>query len=172
MIKYSQDLEFRIRVNKLAALAFLPVADVIPAFESLSTTFLNDDLSLVSYFETTWIGRPVGGRRLAPMFPLHMWNVLDRCSTGSTRTTNSLEAFHHTFNAILASQHPTIWKLLLSLEKQQNLTDNTTHRINRGDTFRTSAKETKRNQRIATLISRYTRATADDFLRGIAYNYM
>ena len=84
------------------SVAFLPVTDVIPAFESLAITFLNDELPLLSYFETTWIGQPAGGRRLAPTFPHQMWNVSDRAST---RTTYSLEAFHHTFNALVSCQH-------------------------------------------------------------------
>jgi hypothetical protein len=173
MPKYTADLDFRIRVKQLAALAFIPVADVIPVFESLATTFHNDELVLLSYFESTWIGRPVpGGRRLPPLFPLHMWNLLDRSSTGSTRTTNALEAFHHTFNSLISCQHPTIWNLLPALEKQQNLTDNTIQHINRGDTFRPSAKEAARNARIVGLISSYTRPAADTFLRSIAYNYM
>ena len=170
--KYKGDLDFRIRVKKLAALAFIPVADVIPTFESLATTFLNDELPLLSYFEATWIGQSVAGRRLPPIFSLHMWNVLDRASTGSNRTTNSLEAFHHTFNSLISCQHPTIWKLLPALEKQQNLTENTMHRVQRGDTFRPSAKEAQRNTRIINLLSNYTRATADNFLRSVAYNYM
>ena len=110
--KYEQDYDFRMRVKKLAALAFVPVADVVAVFESLATTFLDDELRLLSYFETTWIGAPAGGRRLPPLFPHHMWNVLDRSSTGASRTTNALEAYHHTFNSLLACQKPTIWKLL------------------------------------------------------------
>ena len=81
-VKYTNNVAFRIRVKCLAALAFLPVTDVILAFESLAITFLNDELPLLSYFETTWIGQPAGGRRLAPTFPHQMWNVLDRASTG------------------------------------------------------------------------------------------
>ena len=127
---------------------------------------------LLSYFETTWIGQPAGGRRLAPTFPHQMWNVSDRASTGSTRTTNSLEAFQRTFNALVSCQHPTVWKLLLALEKQQNLTKDTLIRIQRRDSFRVSAKETKRNERLSTLINNYTTATADNLLRGVAYNYM
>ena len=116
MFKYTDNVAFRIRVKCLAALAFLPVTNVIPAFKSLAITFLNVELPLLSYFETTWIGQPDGGRRLAPIFPHHMWNVLDRASTGSTRTTNSFEAFHHTFNALVSCQHPTVWPFIL--EKQ------------------------------------------------------
>ena len=173
-VKYTDNVAFRIRVNCKVprCTGFLPVTDVIPAFESLAITFLNDELPLLSSFETTWIEQPAGGRRLAPTFPHQMWNVSDRASTGSTRTTNSLEAFHHTFNALVSCQHPTVWKLLLALEKQQNLTEDTLIRIQRGDSFRVSAKETKRNERLSTLINNYTTATADNFLRGVAYNFM
>ena len=115
MVKYTDLVAFRIRVKCLAALAFLPVTDVIPGFESLAIAFLNDELPHLSYFETTWIGQSAGGRRLAHILPHQMWNVLDRTSIGSTRTTNSLEAFHHTFNALVSCQHPTVWKLLLAL---------------------------------------------------------
>ena len=132
MAKYEQDYDFRIRVKKLAALAFVSVADVVGAFESLATTFLDDELRLLSYFEATWIGAPAGGRRLPPMFPLHMWNLLDRASTGSTRTANALEAFHHTFNSLLDCHKPTIWKLLPSLEAQQNLSRSTIMKIDGG----------------------------------------
>ena len=49
MQKYKDCTDFRIRVKKLAALAFIPVADVVPAFESLSTHFLQDELPLLAY---------------------------------------------------------------------------------------------------------------------------
>ena len=107
MPKYRQDDAFKLRVKKLAALAFIPVSDLVATFESLSTSFLNDELRLLAYFENTWIGQPVGGRRLPPLFPHHMWYVRDRSGTGSSRTTNALEAFHHAFNSLLTCQHPT-----------------------------------------------------------------
>ena len=56
-------------------------------------------------------------------FPAAMWNVAGRHFTGSTRTTNALEVFHHSFNSLVACQHPSIWVLLKSLQRQQALTD-------------------------------------------------
>ena len=93
----------------------------------------------------------------------------DRSGTGSSRTTNALEAFHHTFNSLLTCQHPTIWKLLESLESQQNLSRSTIFKIGRGDSFRPSVQERRRNERIQNLVVSYTQATADNLLRGIAY---
>ena len=98
-----------IRVKKLAALAFILVADVIPAFESLSSQFLQDEHPLLAYFEKTWIGTPVGAtRRLTPDFLIQMWNALERSAAGSTPTTNALEAYHHAFNALISCQHPSV----------------------------------------------------------------
>ena len=137
----------------LSALAFVPVSDVVATFESLAKIFLNDELPLLSYFESTWIGQSVGGRRLPPMFPHHMWNVLGRAGTGSTRTTNVLESYHHSFNSLLSCTLPTVWKLFESLAAQQNRTRSWMLKISRGDTCKVSAINRRRNDRIRNLIS-------------------
>ena len=53
MSKYKNYMELRLRVKKLAALSFVPVADLVPVYESLATTFLADELVLLHYYETT-----------------------------------------------------------------------------------------------------------------------
>ena len=67
-------LLFRTRVKCLTALAFLPVTDVIHAFESLAITFLNNKLPLPSSFETTWVDSLLGD----DVLPLYF---LIRCGT-------------------------------------------------------------------------------------------
>ena len=64
---------------------------------SFYRTYASFNTYLLSYFVKTWIGAPSGGRILPPKCSLNMWNVHDRSSTRSTRTSNSLEAFHHSF---------------------------------------------------------------------------
>ena len=49
--KYRVDNSNKLRVKKLAALAFVPVADVVVCFQSLATIFLADELPLLVYFE-------------------------------------------------------------------------------------------------------------------------
>ena len=155
-----------------AALAFIPLNDIIPTFEQLAEEFLEDELELLAYFEKTWIGAAVGRRRLQPMFPHSMWNVLGRHFNGSSRTTNSLESYHHSFNALISCQHPTIWVLLASLKKQHALTDNVMTRITRGDIYQHSKVEATRNRRLITLVMQYSAENANQTLRGIAYNYL
>ena len=89
MTKYQTDDDFKLRVKMLSALAFVPVSDIVANFESLATTFLNDELPLLSNFESTWFGQAVGGRRLTPMSSHHMWNVLDRAGTEILENTIS-----------------------------------------------------------------------------------
>ena len=59
MPKYRQDDAFKLRVKKLAALAFIRVSDLV-ATSLVPTSFLNDKLRLLAYFENTWIGQSAG----------------------------------------------------------------------------------------------------------------
>ena len=133
-----------------------------------------DELELISYFEATWIGGVVGRsqRRTPARFPAAMGNVVGSNLTGSTRTTNALEAFHHSFNSFVACQHPSIYVLLKSLQRQQALTDNMLSHIAQGETKLLGTRERARNARIATLVSAYDRSDPEKTLRGIAFNYM
>ena len=79
--KYSSDLEFKVRVKKLAALAFVSLSVVVPDYESLSTSFLPDELPILHYFGTTWIGLKVAGQRMVPVLHV-MWNVYHRHTHG------------------------------------------------------------------------------------------
>ena len=58
MTKYQNSPDFKLRVKKLAALAFLPLADVIDAFEVLADTFEDDKETRISRkqeFEFTFL---------------------------------------------------------------------------------------------------------------------
>lgn len=89
-MRYNNDSEFAVSLRMLAALAFLPVDDVIRAYESIvSSDFWadNDEIDansekqqFLNYFEKNYIG--VMGRthsqgRKKPRFPIELWNVHD-----------------------------------------------------------------------------------------------
>ena len=142
------------------------VEDVVATFESLTTTFLNDKLPLLSFYESD---SQSAAEDFLLCFHITCVNVLDRAGTGSTRTNNALEPFLQ-LPAVLFCTHPTVWKLLESLEAQQKQTRSRLLRVSRGDTFKVSAVNRRRNERIRNFISDYTRAM--DFPRGIGYNYL
>lgn len=54
--RYVNDESFRLAVNKLIALAFVPVADVVQAYSSLLCDFDQEADSLLDYFEKSWVG--------------------------------------------------------------------------------------------------------------------
>ncbi len=55
--KYQADKSFHLNIKKLVALAFVPVVDVIKAFELVADEFTDDDSDeFIDYFEKTWIG--------------------------------------------------------------------------------------------------------------------
>ena len=162
------------RIKKLAALAFIPLEDVVSVYEELADTFGGDEVPVLTYFESTWIGNVIGrrGRRSPPHFPFKMWNVVGRHQQGSTRTNNVIEAFNHNFNSLLSCHHPSLWTLIQSLRREQALTENTHAHINRGDTKQPSTKQASRNARITNIVQSYISSAPDKTLRGIAFNYM
>jgi hypothetical protein len=54
--KYVNDDIFRLSVNKLIGLAFVPVEDVGKAYSVMITGFDQDADGLLEYFERTWVG--------------------------------------------------------------------------------------------------------------------
>src|SRR6185436_7061034 len=100
-VDYQNDDEIRVNVRCLSALAFIPPADVVEAFELLAKSFPEHDHSpeLLSFFEHTYVrGRRLRGRVEAygqPLFGIHLWNQHDAATAGIARTTNSVEGWHH-----------------------------------------------------------------------------
>ncbi len=56
--KYQEDKSFHLGIKKLIALAFVPVLDVIKAFDLIADDFDDDADDFLGYFEKTWIGEP------------------------------------------------------------------------------------------------------------------
>ena len=115
--------KWRLRVNMLKALAFVPAEDVSEAFEELSEAFTWGQFQkLKDYFEMTYIGiwkikKGTSGRRpemerSKPAYPIELWNVFNRTVNGLGRTNNRVEAFNKAFSKSLNQSKPPIWKLL------------------------------------------------------------
>ena len=57
--RFKDDENFAHKVRMLAALAFVPLPDVIDAFESVADEFPLDAQEVVAYFEDTWVYKVV-----------------------------------------------------------------------------------------------------------------
>ena len=107
------------KVRCFAALAFLPIEDVVEGFLDLSEDW---DFSpeFISYFEMTYISQARGRRqgRIPPNFPIRSGNVRDRAISQLPRSNNSLEGLHNALQITLTCHHLSIWKSINALKKE------------------------------------------------------
>lgn len=126
--KYTDDLDFSLKVRMFTALAFVPAEKVRCAFNEIREILPDEAEEFGSYFERTYIGtfsnRDTGTAALAltwrdPPFPPAMWSVYERTLENEPRTTNFLEGWHRRIQSILGHAHPNIWKFLQFLQGEQ-----------------------------------------------------
>jgi hypothetical protein len=90
---------------------------------------------------------------------------------GLPRTNNSVESWHASFQVALQCRHPSIWKLLDSLAKENGLQSTVVAQTIGGtQPMKKKAKYSRINEALVTLQKRRTEMPLSDFLRGCAYN--
>ena len=84
--RYKEEEHFAHKVHMLAALAFVPLLDVIDAFKSVADESPHDAQEVIDYFEDTYIGRlrPSGHSR-ALFFDLALWNMCDQTRSSKNK---------------------------------------------------------------------------------------
>ncbi|CAF1126879.1 unnamed protein product, partial [Rotaria magnacalcarata] len=172
--KYREDESFRLNVKKLIALAFVPVGDVIKAFDIVAELFDDDDADdLLDYFEKTWIGerkrRGVG--RKDPQFAHQLWNVYDRIIAGVPRSNNAVEGWHNAFASRVSINHPTIIKLTEKIRREQSKFEIDIAKILQGHEVKTRKLMYKKlDERIERLVSAYDSSQLGQYLSNVAAN--
>ena len=73
--RYRDDENFRMHVKMLLALSFVPVEDVINAFDQLTDECPGELQPLVDFWEDNYIGRKRRTRRGNPRFAVSVWSV-------------------------------------------------------------------------------------------------
>ena len=84
------DDTFRANVRMIAALAFVPVDDIIPAFEALTEHCGADEEPKLDYFEANYIGELRRARRRDSLFAHELWNINRRVEDDLPKTNNML----------------------------------------------------------------------------------
>ena len=174
---YSENSTFALQVKQLCALAFVPVHDVVYAFEELiESEYYIENKSLfqpiLNYFEDTWIGRPVRRKRRSPIFPLNIWNVYENVLMKRPRTNNAVEGWHNAFNSSIGVHHTTIWKFINFIKTEQNLVEAKIEKINLGESHALKRKKYKDlDQRLENVVLNYQRGDILNYLKGIAHNF-
>ena len=110
-------------MRMISALAFCPKNKVTAAFETLYEIILEEAIPIMDYFEDTYIGKPHRRRRRSPIFDIDIWNMYSRVSNDLSKSNNSVEGWHHSFQSSLTCDHPNIWVFLRILQKEQGLQD-------------------------------------------------
>ena len=172
---YETDEVVRKHVKYLSALAFVPPQQVSQAFAQITESEefpQNENLeNLYDYFESTYIGREMRGRRREPRFPIHMWNQLERVEEGLARTNNLIEGWHRGIQSSLDGDHPSVWKCMQFLQVEEQWSRTADEVITGGGKPRKERREQKtRTTRLRTIVQDYPNRNILDFLRGITYN--
>ena len=76
--QYMADSIFSYNVKMLVALAFVPLSDVVNAFNTLVAEMPEQLDPIIDYFEKNYIGVAHRRGRRPPRFPLELWNVMIR----------------------------------------------------------------------------------------------
>ncbi len=169
---YHTDKNFCFKVRCLCALAFLPPEDVAEGFEELTDDEVLSS-ELLSYFEVTYIGvfrgRGANRRRTSPTFPIHIWNMFHRVKENQPRSNNSLEGWHNAFNKSVMNLHPSIWRLIECLKKEENLSQMKLIQHERGEEI-VHKKYKNLSTRLYNIVSSYNSDEKMMFLQSVAYS--
>ena len=110
--RYQSDAECALQVRIVAALAFVPVADVVNSFEELQDKVQSHSTPVLDYFEDNYIGIKLRRARANPPFAHAVWNVHERAEQELPRTNNNIEGWHRRLQAVVSAYDPSIWKCI------------------------------------------------------------
>ena len=153
--------------------AFLPVRDVITAFEKLQSTCPEDCQPIFNYFEDNYIGRYNStGQRQKPRFAIERWNCCERIKKGYARTNNSVEGWNSNFVKLVNTKHPSLPKLIEKFKDEQKNAEIMVEKITAGQQVKRPKKANyaKIDANLQELVHKYQHQNMIDFLRGCSYN--
>ena len=181
---YKEDDKFRVFCGKIEGLAFLPVADVA-GIRSLHNTCPAEAVELLSYFDSNYVTRTYRPgrrnqqdafnlRRIPPRFPPMLWNVHVATLNAEARTNNLCEGWNCQFYHLVGHHHPSIWRCILSLQKEEA----TVSAILACNVIGEPPKKKKvrvfiqMQQRLKSQVTDYNNGskTMEQFLQGLSHN--
>lgn len=174
---YKENIIFSSKIRYFASLAFIPPSDVCDAYEKiLKLDFFVKNNQIIfpflTYFEETWIGTKKRGRRYPPLFPIPLWNVYEAIQSDWDKTNNICEGFNNGFAHLLSAQHPSIYKFINGLRRQQNLTEMKISQsiVGNPNTPNKRNKTVSWAERVKKVVADYHNREFEDYLQGISLN--
>ena len=170
---YRNNENFRVHVKMLLSLSYIPLPDVIAAFEELSGNSPAKQDPIIDFWEDNYIGRLRRNRRGNSKFPLPIWNVYNRILEDLPRTNNSVEGWHRAFQQTIDCHYPSVYKLIDQFRKEQDRVEIDIQRFYAGIRNAKASKlnNIQLNQRLKILVQNYnSNNSVIDYLRGISNN--
>ena len=175
-VLYGQDENFCLLMRQIAALAFLPNAEIPEAFGELKNILPPTAEEVVTWFEENYVNgrlRHINRRevRVPPLFQPQLWSVYDNEINGIPRTQNKVEGWHRRWQILVGKNHPGIFYIIKQLRQEQDSTAAEMESIILGQPRPKRKKQyVEKDQRLATIENDRHNRTTLEFLRGIAYN--
>lgn len=168
---YQDDVEFALKLRLFPELAFVPTDEVIGVFDVLYEFLSPECIPIADYFEDFYIGRPQRHGRRQPTYAINMWNMYQRSEDELPKTNNAVEGWHRSFQSNVGSSHPTIWKFIGFLQREQALQQVYITQMLAGHPSQTPRKKYADSyERILTIVRSYRNRSIMDYLFGIAHN--
>ena len=170
--RYTADQEFALEIRQIAALAFVPLGDVVERLEYLEDTLSRETDPIVEYFEKYYVGtRRYNGERRIPMFPPALWNVHEQTLIGqdhTMHTCNNQEGWHHKFSSTIACHHPTLSKFLDGILLEQSAMEKLRDQVVVGHEGPSKKRKYEdRDRRIQSLVQSFEHRHAGGFLHEL-----
>lgn len=174
-VDYQNDDALRTFVRCLPALAFVPINDVVEAFDLLAENMVQHDKmnELLSFFEHTYVrGRRLRGRGETygpPLFDITLWNQHAASTDGIARTTNLVEGWHHGLQSLFHCHHPTMWMFLTGIKQDMNKQKALLLQAATGVVHPPKKMYSKLQKRVEVAVAAYGRTEILVFLRAMAH---
>ena len=180
---YKENDEFRVFCGKIDSLAFLPVADVTAGMMSLHNTCPAEAVELLSYFDSNYVTRTyrpgrrnqqdaLNLRRIPLRFPPMLWNVHVATLKAEAMTNNLCEGWNCQFYHLVGHHHPSIWRCILSLQKEEVTVSAILTRNGEPPKKKKVRVFIQMQQRLKSLVTDYNNGnkTMEQFLQGLLHN--
>ena len=174
--EYQQDTELRNILKSFVALALIPQEDIYIGFQKLKETtakMQNEKITeFVSYFEATWLGeKNLRGRRTGASFLPQIWCQFENAKEMRQTTTNAVEGWHRAIKGSLGYVHPTIFKFIDFLRREQSATENKLISLQAGKELPKNARYQKNALRIKNILEGYQKNRIELALNGLSNNF-
>lgn len=87
------------------------------------------------------------------------------------RTNNAVKGWHNCFTSILNQCHPSIWKFILALKKEENMNKVKLEQYIAGECPPAKKKYLDNAQRLKNICFDLKNRIIDEYLQGIAHNF-